>query len=111
MANHIDWDKELQNIDPGRYIEHQGYCDIQLKPCPFCGTKNLWVGMLGFDGDYIGEYYGDPYGGWKFSVIHGRTGCILDSSDGEMVFDPVGHWWHNTAESAVAAWNQRMSDD
>ena len=112
MANHIDWDKELQNIDPGRYIEHHGYCDIQLKPCPFCGTKNLSIGVYDEECNYHGElgcdYQNEPYSGLSFGIVHSKTDCILEqSSDNETICG----WHYDTVDELVAAWNQRVSDD
>lgn len=114
MAEYIDWDKEFQNLDTAKIAAHPEQDDltVQLKPCPFCGTKNLSIGVYDEECNYHGElgcdYQNAPYSGLSFGIIHDKTDCILKQvSDNET----VGDWYYDTVEEAVAAWNRRTGDD
>lgn len=113
MTNRIDWDKEFQNLNTAKIAARPEQDDLtaQLKPCPFCGTKNLSIGVFDEECNYHGElgcdYQNDPYSGLSFGIIHGETDCILEQFRDNVA---VGTWCYNTVEDAVAAWNRRASN-
>lgn len=81
---------------------------IDLKTCPFCKEKKVFIGVHDDEGNYKGRigcgYEEDPWSGLCYALHHEGWGkCILctdgaDTTMGGVLFD--------TAEEAAEEWNK-----
>ena len=79
----------------------------ELKPCPFCKKKAVYIAVHDDEGNYHGrlgcEYESKPWSGLSYALHHEGWGdCILCSDDDELV---MGGVLFDTAEEAAEEWN------
>ena len=72
--------------------------EIELKPCPFCGNKNIEV-VVDSATYSLGLYDTDCE--VSFSIMCSVSSCGCGSSSG----------WHDSRESAINAWNRRADNE
>lgn len=80
---------------------------IELKPCPYCKKKAVFIGVHDYEGNYHGrigcEYENNAWSGLSYSLHHDGWGeCIL-CTDGEE--QTMGGIHFDTAEEAAEEWN------
>jgi hypothetical protein len=83
-----------------------------LKPCPFCRKRKVFIAVHDDEGNYHGnrgcDYECDPWSGLSYALHHEGWGdCILCSDGIEQV---MGGVLFDTAEEAIEAWNRRAED-
>lgn len=81
----------------------------ELKPCPFCGKRKVFIAVHDDEGNYKGhrgcDYERDPWSGLSYALHHEGWGeCILCSDGVEVV---MGGVLFDTAKEAIEAWNRR----
>lgn len=84
----------------------------ELKPCPFCGGKDV-VDIIVCDdegnihGELGCEYEQGPWSGLTYALIHSGWGDCLLCTDNSV----MGGVLYDSAEEAAAAWNRRAGED
>ena len=81
--------------------------NTELKPCPFCKEKKVFIGVHDDEGNYKGhigcEYEKAPWSGLSYALHHEGWGeCILCTDGDDMT---MGGVLFDTAEEAAEEWN------
>lgn len=85
----------------------------ELKPCPFCKEKKVFIGVHDDEGNYHGhigcEYEKAPWSGLCYALHHEGWGeCILCTDGDEMT---MGGVLFDTAEEATEELNRSATDE
>ena len=86
---------------------------VELKPCPFCKKKAVYITVHDDEGNYHGlpgcDYESNPWSGLSYALHHEGWGdCILCSDGDELV---MGGVLFDTAEEAAEEWNRVVKDE
>ncbi len=80
-----------------------------LKTCPFCGKKKVYIGVHDDEGNYHGrlgcDYESNPWSGLTYGLQHDGWGDCILCTDGPNC--TMGGLLFDTAEDAVDRWNRR----
>lgn len=86
---------------------------MELKLCPFCGKKAVFIGVHDKEGNFKGypgcEYESVPWRGLSYALHHEGWGDCIFCTDGADL--TMGGMLFDTTEEAADAWNKRADTD
>ena len=87
--------------------------ETELKPCPFCKSQSVYIGVHDDEGNYKGrigcEYERNPWSGLSYALHHEGWGDCILCTDGNN--ETMGGFLFDTAEDAAEEWNNGVAYD
>ena len=92
--------------------ERRKMADRELKPCPFCKKKAVYIAVHDNEGNHKGEpgckYEQNPWSGLSYALHHEGWGDCILCTDGDN--EVMGGVLFDTAEEAAEEWNGGAKD-